>query len=335
VETCVRRPALILAFLLALVAGCSSGTAPAAAPQGVTVEHAFGTTTVPPNPQRVLSAGYTEQDTLLALGVTPIAVTDWYGDQPYATWPWAREKLGAATPEVLTSNDGLQYERIAALKPDLILATNAGLDKEQYDRLTAIAPTVAQPVGGTAWFSKWDRQSLMIGKAVGKEAEATALVEGIKKRFAETAAAHPAFAGTPAIFLQGGYYEGKAIAYQDGLSTDFLTDLGFTVPKELDAFSTSDGSLQAYVPMENLSVLNSGKVLVWATDDAAGRAKVEEPPVYRTLTAVQGGHQVFTDAELAGAIYFTSPLSLPYLLDRLVPMLDQAVAGNPGTRPVG
>ena len=57
---------------------------------------AFGQTTIKQPPKRVVSAGYTEQDDLLAVGVVPIAVTNWFGDQPFAVWPWAQPKLGAA-----------------------------------------------------------------------------------------------------------------------------------------------------------------------------------------------------------------------------------------------
>ena len=335
----MRPRSLLLAAVLVLAAGCSSSpptTAPGAAPQAafpVSVEHEFGTTTVPAAPQRVVSAGYTEQDTLLALGVTPVAVTDWYGDQPYATWPWAKEQLGSATPTVLTAKDGPDYEKIAAQRPDLIVATNAGLDREQYDRLAAIAPTVAQPKGGSAWFAPWDAQTRLIGAAIGKPDQANALVDGIKKRFADTAAAHPGFAGTPAIFLQAPFYDGSAIAYQNGLSTEFLTDLGFTVPAEIDRFAPEGDSTQAYIPIENLGVLNAGRVLIWATEDASARTELEAQPLYRTLTPVQNGNLVFTDATLAGAIYFSSPLSLPYVLDHLVPRLDAALAGNPETKP--
>lgn len=325
------RMRVLLAAVLVLAAGCS--TAPEATAGPVTVEHEFGSTTVPAAPKRVVSAGYTEQDTLLALGVTPVGVTDWYGEQPHATWPWAQDELGTATPEVLSLDDGPQYERIAALEPDLIVATNAGLDQAQYDRLSAIAPTVAQPKGAIGFFSPWDAQTRLIGAALGKETEAGALVEGIKQRFADTAAAHPAFRGTPAIFLQAPYYDGAAIAYQAGLSTAFLTDLGFTVPSNIVEYSPEPGSLQATIPLENLGVLNSGKVLIWATEDQAARAELEAQPLFRTLTPVQNGNLVYTDAVLAGAIYFTSPLSLPYVLDRLVPQLAAAVAGNPETRP--
>ena len=71
------------------------------------------------------------------------------------------------------------------------------------------------------------------GQSHRQGGEAQRLVDDLTKRFADEAAAHPQFAEVPAIFLQAPYYEGHAIAYQDGLSTDFLTDLGFVIPKEL------------------------------------------------------------------------------------------------------
>jgi iron complex transport system substrate-binding protein len=37
----------------------------------VTISHAFGQTTIPAPRKRVVSAGYTEQDDLLAVGVVP------------------------------------------------------------------------------------------------------------------------------------------------------------------------------------------------------------------------------------------------------------------------
>ena len=42
----------------------------------------FDTTVIESKPERVVSIGYTEGDYVLALGVTPVAVRDWYGDQP-------------------------------------------------------------------------------------------------------------------------------------------------------------------------------------------------------------------------------------------------------------
>ncbi len=332
-----RRIAAAIAALglIVVVSACGSATAsgtgstqesstPLSGSAGATgfplsVTHKFGTTVIEQEPTRVVSAGYTEHDTLLSLGVIPVAVTDWYGDQPYATWPWAQDELGDATPEVLSLADGFQFEKIAALKPDLIVATNAGMEAEDYTKLSAIAPTVAQSGEFTDFFEPWYVQSIAIGEAVGRSAEVTELVDDVRAQFADAAAANPEFAGVPAVFLQNAIYDGSAIAYQKGLSTDFLTDLGFDIPSEIDAFATEGG--QAYIPVEQLTVLDNAEVLIWGTEADSDKADLEQVPLFDGLSAVQAGRSIYTGGELAAAIYFTTPLSLPYVLDSLVPQL--------------
>ena len=136
-------------------AASDSSTAEAEGAFPAVIEHKFGTTTVPEEPTRVVVVGLTEQDVLLELGVAPIATTEWYGEQPHAVWPWATELLGDAEPEVLDASDGLQFEKIATLEPDLIVGTNAGLTEKDYELLSGIAPTVASVEGSTQYFSSW------------------------------------------------------------------------------------------------------------------------------------------------------------------------------------
>jgi len=80
----------------ALVSGCGSDKPGTVADDGsVTVKHAFGETKVPGPPKRVVSAGLSDADDLLAVGVVPIAVTDWFGGEPFGVWPWALLVFGA------------------------------------------------------------------------------------------------------------------------------------------------------------------------------------------------------------------------------------------------
>ena len=51
-------------------------------------------------------------------------------------------------------------------------------------------------------------------------------------------------------------------------------------------------------------------------------------PTFDKLTAVAERRAVYTDGTLAGAMYFISPLSLGYVLDRLTPQLEAAVVGE-------
>lgn len=293
-----------------------------------TVEHAFGETTIDERPERIVTVGYTEHDTLLALGIVPVGLTEWYGDWEFGVWPWALDELGDERPEILNSSDGFQLERIAALEPDLIIGVNGGVDEAGYAQLSGIAPTVAQPEGVTEWFGPWDELTRQIGDAVGLVDEAEALIDGIDARFADARAAHPEFEGTPVAFLQNTYYDGEAIAYQDGLSTKFLTDLGFVIPSSFDEFASDVSGGQAYIPTERLEVLNDADLLIWATESDADVDTLSSAPLYETLTAVRSGQEVYTNGLLAGAIYFTSPLSLGYVLDELVPAAATALAGD-------
>lgn len=326
------RASLATVAALVALAACGGGSdddAPAAEPNGVfpvTVEHEFGSTTVDAEPQRIVVAGLTEQDTVLQLGFTPVATTEWYGDQPDAVWPWAQELLGDAEPTVLDQSDGPDYEAILGLKPDLIIAVNAGLDKTSYERLAKIAPTVAQPKGGTQYFSPWDEQAIQTAKALGKEKEGRQLVEDTKAAYAAVAADHPEFAGKTATFAQGAPYDGQLYVYPDGLSTEFLTYLGFTMTPGLDEYTDGPGT-QAAISDEKLDVIDAD-VIVFATEEQNNLDKLRAMPTFGSLGAVAKNRAVYTDGTLAGALYFITPKSLMYALDRLTPQLEAAVKGE-------
>ncbi|MDO8209717.1 ABC transporter substrate-binding protein [Conexibacter sp. CPCC 206217] len=317
-------------------AGTTAGSTTADAAAGAfpaTVEHKFGTTTVPSAPRRIVTVGLTEQDTVLALGHTPIATTEWYGEQPYAVWPWARAALGDARPEVLSNADGIEYERIAALRPDLIIGVNAGLKRDDYEKLSKLAPTVASGRGSTEYFSPWYQQVELVAAALGKPAEGRALIEQVRADYASAARAHPQFAGKTVTFSQNGFYDGMIYAYPDGLSTDFLTMLGFTINPRLTPLIQRRGE-QVGVSEERIDVLDAD-VMVFATERASDIAALEKVPTFETLRAVADSRAVFTDGTLAGAMYFDTPLALEYVLEHLTPQLADAVAGRSPRRMVG
>lgn len=305
----------------------SDPTQPAAAAAfPVTVEHRLGETVVEEAPERVVVVGLTEQDILLELGVTPVAVTEWYGEQPYATWPWAQELLGDAQPEVLSQADGIEFERIAGLEPDLIIGTNSGMTEKDYELLSAIAPTVTNVAGSTPYFSPWQDQVLQVARALGREADGQALVDEVEGKYAAAREAHPEWEGKTATFSQGGPYDGLLYVYPDGLSTSFLTDLGFTMTEGLEGFAPDVGS-QAEISAENTNLLEAD-VIVFATEDQKMFDGLQEFGTIGSLPAVTENRAVYTDGTLAGALYFLTPLSLEYALDRLTPMLEQASAGK-------
>lgn len=329
-----RRTVLLGAGAATALSACGNGSdrapsdrsAEAGGTFPATAEHRFGTTTIEQRPRRIVVVGLTEQDILLALGHTPIATTEWYGNQPGAVWPWAQRLLGDAQPVVLRASDGFDFERIAALEPDLLIGTNSGMEQDDYDKLSALAPTIAGPKDGAAYFAPWRSQTQLVGDALGLGARARHLVEDVERRYATARRQHREFAGKSVVFLQNAVSDGSYIAYPEGLNTDFVTDLGLTVPSYLDRYAR-DGA-QSYIPAEQIDLIDGADVLLWATEKAADLAALEGEATFTNLAPVEQNRSVYTDGVLAGAIYFTTPLSLPYVVEHLTPLLSVALDGS-------
>jgi iron complex transport system substrate-binding protein len=313
-----------VAGVSAVLGGCSSpkpapGSAGGAA---VTITHLFGQTVIKAPPKRVVSAGYTEQDDLLALGVVPIAVTNWFGDQPFAVWPWAQPKLGAAQPVVLNLDNGIQVDQIAGLKPDLIVAINAGVDADTYQKLSAIAPTVPQS-DGDAFFEPWKDQATAIGQAVFQADQMKSLIDAVDKRLAEVAQQNPQWKGKRALLMQGTLWQGTVVATAAGWRTDFLNQMGLVIADSIKPFASDH---RAVIPRDQIkSVLDSADVVIWTTQSPdEQKALLADPDVAGSQASAQNRH-VFTTKDQAGAIAFSSTLSYPFVADQLTPLIGKVL----------
>jgi iron complex transport system substrate-binding protein len=305
-------------------------TASAAGTYPVSIEHAWGSTEIVEEPQRVVLVGLTDQDVLLSIGVTPIAVREFFGEKPFATWPWAADLLGDAEPAVLP-NQGLNYEEIAALQPDLILGLYAGLTEEEYGTLSEIAPTVAQSKDHPAWAAPWQEQLRIAGEIFGRQSEAAEVAARTEKAFADTAAAHPEFEGKTAV-VAWDFGDGNVGLYspEDPRSL-FVESLGFTFPDAITAIDYA-GSFSYLLSAEQLSLLEAD-VLILVDNTAPGQVRVLDSDVYESLATVADGRVVVLPrtAELTGAFGFNTPLAIPAALEGLAPRLQAAVDGDPTT----
>src|ERR1700757_4410478 len=304
-------------LVVAAPAACSSHkSAPTGTggSQPVAISHVFWVTIGPEPPKRVVSAGFTEQDDLLALGVVPIAITNWFGDQPFAVWPWAREKLGDAKPVVLNLDNGIRVQQIAGLKPDLIVATDAGVDEDPYQKLSAIAPTIPQS-DGYAFFEPWKEQATAIGHAVFQPDRMKSLINGVDQGFAGVADKYPQFKNKKVLLLQGKLHQDNVVA-TIGWGTEFLTRMGLAVADSINPFAVDQ--LRAFIPRDKINpVLGAAELLIWTTDDENDQTALLANPDVAALRE----RSVFTTKDQAGAIAFASPLSFPLVADQLPPLL--------------
>lgn len=299
----------------------------AASAQPFVVAHKYGETTIPETPERVVTVGLMDQDAVLALGVVPVGTTEWYGEQPGALWPWAQAELGDAPLPTVLDGSAIDYERILALQPDIILALYSNLSQEEYTLLSEIAPTVAPPEGVRDYGISWQQLTQMVGEALGQPDEAEELIAGLEARFEQIRADYTAFVGASGLVATP--YEGVFVYGAEDPRGHLLSDLGFTLPEGLA--EVVGGSFGGNLSMERLDLLDTD-VLVWL--DAVPGEGIIADPLYAQLPVHTEGREVFVGSSnepYGAATSFITVLSLPYLLDGLVPQLAAAIDGDPQT----
>ncbi|WP_409468740.1 iron-siderophore ABC transporter substrate-binding protein [Streptomyces sp. HC307] len=343
----LRRLAAVLsaaAFGVGLLAGCGSdssdssdsadnagdSTSTAAGAFPVTVEHAFGSTKVTKAPERVVTVGYTDDQSVLAFGIKPVGMTDQYpnpaGQSPdiNTQWPWVKDKWGDTKPEVIMKNgdSGPNYEKIAALRPDLIIAVYSEIDQAAYDKLSKIAPTVGRTKAEKEPFSApWQDNALHIAKALGKAEEGEKMVADIQGQLDAAKKAHPEFAGQTAVALS--WYEDSVAPFT---STDvrgrLVTGIGFTYQTEID--KVADGSFYTKLSPERIDLLDVDRIFV--INDKADTDALKKFKLFANLDAVKNGKVSYLlDSEgpaVGAAISQGTLLSMPYAIDELVKSVE-------------
>lgn len=330
-----RREFLVGAGSLLLLgsgtlAGCGGGAGGGASSGDTrTIEHKYGETEISGTPERIVSIGYQEHDFIFALGFAPVAVRWWYGDKDDVIFPWAEDEAGNADPEILVMPENPNFERIAALEPDLILGLYSGMTEEDYGTLSEIAPTVAQSGEFIDYGMPWQETTMMIGRTLGREGRAEELVADVEGRFEAAREAHPGFEGKSLAVATYSEDTFGVFASEDPRSR-FFTSLGFVIPEEFDELAGD--SFFADISVERADLLDAD-VLVWdqLSFVDGGRETIESDPIIRQLDVMREGRAIYLEGDVEDAFGWNTILSLPFALDGIVPMLEGAVDGDPDT----
>ena len=331
--------ALAPALALGLV-GCS--TEPASAPTDsaasaaddaafpVTIEHAFGETTIDEAPERVVTWGWASADAAIALGVTPVAIPfESYGGDDEGVLPWIREALeerGDAMPTILTNTgEDVPYEEIAAADPDVILAQYSGLTEEQYETLSDIAPVVAYP--DQPWSTPWRDIISITGEALGLQGEAEEVLASIDGAIAEAAAEHPEFEGVSlatAWDTAGTFY----VYADEDPRVEFMLDLGFVNAPAVDELDTDESPFYFTLSYERVSELTSDVLVVYGSTPEEAQALLDAPYAQSLPAVQQGAVAQLVGTEFIASVSPPTALSLPWGLDEVVDQLAAAVAAR-------
>lgn len=320
------RALAALAVGTALVlTGCAGTSAAPGAQEGsstsatgsfpVTIDHAFGETTIEAEPQRVVTVSWGNQEAALALGVVPVAMpkVTWGDEDGDGMLPWVKDKLdelGAQTPTLMDETNGFDYEAIADAKPDVILGAYSGMTQEQYDTLSKIAPVVAFPE--IAWGTTWQQMTLTDAKALGREDQAQQLVSDLEKHVTDESATYPALAGKKALFTYidptdlstVGYYSTK-----DPRAT-YLDELGLVPSSAVEASSATGDTFWFTESTEKIENFSDVQVLTGYGTDAT-LAQLQADPLWSRIPAIANGAVAFLpDNTTMAAAGNPSPLSI-------------------------
>lgn len=315
-------------FALALWIGMAF--APSALAQGfpVTIDHAFGTTTIPARPERVATVAWANHEVPLALGIVPVgfARANFGDDDGDGLLPWVSarlEELDAEPPTLFDEGDGIDFEAVAATRPDVILAAYSGLSRQEYDMLSRIAPVVAYRDG--PWSTGWREMIRLNAAGLGLTEKGDALIDRIETQIAETAARHPEIAGKSAMFVT--HLEIRDLSVIRFYSANdprvqFLQDLGLASPQAVrDA--TEPGRYSGEISAEKIDAFADVDIVITYGGQALFD-RVRQNALTSRMKTVQDGAVVLLGNNPVGTAANPTPLSIPFVLEDFVALIADA-----------
>jgi iron complex transport system substrate-binding protein len=314
------------AALLVALAGCAQssdtssegGTAASAGSSDafpVTIDHAFGETTIQAKPKRVATVSWANHEVPLALGVVPVGMSKatWGDDDGNGVLPWVEDRLtqlGAKTPVLFDETDGIDFEAVADTRPDVILAAYSGLSKSDYETLSKIAPTIAYPK--TAWGTTLDQMIEMDSEAIGLGAEGKQLESRLRTDVADAVAKHPQLQGKTAMF---GYFDPSDLSKVGFYSTldqraRFFEQLGMTAPKAVEEASAKSTEFYLTLSAEDADRLDDVDVIVTYGDEALLKKLQADPLIGKIPAIARGSVVLLPDSTPQAAEANPTPLSI-------------------------
>ncbi|ADB50644.1 ABC transporter substrate-binding protein [Conexibacter woesei] len=305
----------------ASTAGSSTTASSAAAADAfpVTVRHAQGTATIPGPPRRVVALGAADVQIARALGAELVGAStndsspdgQWLGVDP--PLPGSVAKLPAIEPDI---------ERIASLRPDLILITTAQPSYSRlYETLAKIAPVISYRKGLLE--DSGDDLTRLIGAALGRSEQAEALIARSGRQLDAFAREHRELEGKRIVFGQHAARTTYLVVAATAPSTVAFERLGMRLPGSLAKLPVQAAPGIAVISEEKLGLLDAADyVVLGVASPAVGRTFLAGPVVSRLGITERGGIR-FIDFNEATVLLAPNPAVTGTLLDLLQELLRE------------
>jgi iron complex transport system substrate-binding protein len=298
----------------------------------VTIEHAFGETTINAAPERVATVSWANHEVPLALGIVPVgmAKATWGDDDNDGVLPWDEEQLaelGAETPVLFDETDGIDFEAVADTQPDVILAAYSGLTQEEYETLSKIAPVVAYPE--TAWGTSYEDMVRLSSTALGLAAEGEALIDDLHAEVDAALAAQPALADATVLFAYIDPNDLSQIGFYTSHDTrpGFLESLGMPTPAIVEQESAGTDGFYVTVSAEQADQFADVDLFV-TYGDTEGEliAALQADPLLSQIPAIAEGRiAILPESTPIAAAANPSPLSISWGITEYFALLAGAL----------
>lgn len=288
----------------------------------VTIDQMLGPVTIERRPTRVVALDFPSADAAIALGVVPVGMSE-LSYVEGGIQQWTQEALRGQRPELIDTERGFPIEAIAALRPDVILATNTyPLIAESWKELNAVAPVVGHVEAPGV--DTWQQGVRQVGQALGLPQEAARLIAEAETAIGTARKMHPEFSGrTVSLFnyVSQGLY---VVNDEADFSIKFFKELGFAgVTDAVAGLPGQDG--RALVSPERYALLDADVIL---GTSGSGRATLDElanHELFTRIPAVARGRYLALNIGPATALAFPSVLGVRYAVEKLVPRVSRAI----------
>ncbi|WP_069159987.1 ABC transporter substrate-binding protein [Nocardia altamirensis] len=257
-----------------------------------TLDTVMGQVTIPHAPKRVVVLDTAELDSVTLLGIKPVGAVLPHTKSRGGFPDYLADKVGPATDvgPLLEPN----LERIASLKPDLILSSKVRHEKI-YSKLSGIAPTVFTETTGGPW-----KANLAVhAKALGLDQQAADALKNYENRAHDLGAAIKAKNGTLPTVSVVRFMAGPTRLY---LNTSFsgvvLDDIG--LPRPASQVATDPKKTMKDVSPEQVDQADANLIFIATVDDPGKTEKgaVTTSPIWRDLAAVKDGKAIDVSDEI-------------------------------------
>ncbi|MFB8279016.1 ABC transporter substrate-binding protein [Nocardia colli] len=316
--------ALLILALVALVAGCNSSATDDSSKSGTReVQTAKGAVTVPADPQRIVVVNGVLSGYLFDLGTKVkaadprmLGVTLKPGEFP-ATWAAEAKQQGTVA---VPSGDNMNLEFIAAQQPDLIIGGGPGYPGQQsidnYDKLTAIAPTALVPSNAT----DWQDQLKAVADIVNRSAKVDSLISAYNDKVAKVKAGIKLPPGEAAVLQSRKDGKPTLIAPNTSLA-GLLTSVGIKMDNKVEAKAGNParpaaGDWVSFSPELLSTVVDAPVLFVITLDGGRNIAQLKEDPLLAKLPAFQNGQLYELPATSQRPDYRSAMATLDLLAER-------------------